>query len=398
MASDPTWPALAWEQHEWRATVSPDLVSRKVRQRHRGPYRAAVPPKIANAPLDLAAEVLAQADEATQAVARFDAGLAATGLPFTATLLRSESASSSQIENLTSSARAIAMAGIGERSGANARLIIANVRAMHAAIEMADRLDASAILAMHKALLSGDDPDNAGRWRREQVWVGGTGFGPHQAEFVPPHHERIPRLIDDLIHFVRRDDVPALVSAALAHAQFETIHPFVDGNGRTGRALLHAVLRARGVMQDVTVPLSAGLLADTNAYFDALTTYRAGDPSAIVRQLADAAFAAVANGRILVDDLQAIRRRWSQEVSARADSAVWRIADLLLRQPVIDAATVQRELGITSANAHRALRRLVDAGVLGELTGKQRRRLWQSAEVITALDDFAARASRRSAR
>src|SRR5262249_56504813 len=101
---------------------------------------------------------------------------------------------------------------------------------------------------------------------------------PHGAAFVPPHYERVPDAMRDLMSFVRRDDLPVLAHAALAHAQFETIHPFVDGNGRTGRALVHAMLRARGVTRNVTVPVSAGLLTDTDAYFAARMTHTPRDP------------------------------------------------------------------------------------------------------------------------
>ncbi|WP_375492628.1 Fic family protein [uncultured Jatrophihabitans sp.] len=160
---------------------------------------------------------------------------------------------------------------------------------------------------MHAALLIELHPDIAGRWRGEQVWIGGTSFGPHQAMFVPPHHENVEPLIDDLVAFMTRTDIPLLAQAAIAHAQFETIHPFPDGNGHTGRALIHSMLRGHGLTQNVTVPVSAGLLTDTNASFDALTAYREGEPSKIVQRLAEASFEATTNGRQLVAALREIR-------------------------------------------------------------------------------------------
>lgn len=397
MASDPTWPPVQWEEYEWRPSIPPSLVSRSVRERHSGPYRAAITPRIADIDVRLSTSVLAAADEATSEIARFDAELGQEITHFGALLLRSESASSSQIENLTAGARAIALAEIGEGRTANAVQIVANVEAMNAAVELADRLDGDTILAMQAALMS-HDGDAAGRWRSEQVWIGGTGYGPHQADFIPPHHRHVEAAIRDLVSFVNRNDVPVLAHAALAHAQFETIHPFVDGNGRTGRALIHAMLRGKGLTQHVTVPVSAGLLMDTDAYFDALTAYRRGDPGPIVARLSDASIMAVANGRQLVADLRDIRRRWQDAVTARRDAVVWRLADLLLQQPVIDASIVQDRLDATSANAHRAIRQLQDAGIITEFSGRKRRRLWQAQEVLSALDDFAARAVRRRPR
>src|SRR3954447_6008619 len=268
------WPALAWEEHDWVSKIPPEMVSAKVRERHTGSYRSAVVPVIAELTPQLPATVASLAEEASIEIARFDTELGTEIAPFGSVLLRSESASSSLIENLTSGAKAIALAELGSTEKRNATEIVGNVAAMRAALGLADRLDADAILAMHRALLGRLHPDIAGRWRQEQVWIGGTSFGPHEADFVPPHHESVPELIDDLTRFAGRTDLPVLAQAAIAHAQFETIHPFADGNGRTGRALIHAMLRGRGLTRNVTVPVSAGLLTTTQAYFDSLTAYR----------------------------------------------------------------------------------------------------------------------------
>ena len=144
-------------------------------------------------------------------------------------------------------------------------------------------------------------------------------------------------------------------------------------------------------------PFSAGLLTDTSGYFDALTAYRNGEPSAIVEKLAGASFAAATNGRQLVRDLRSIRKGWDGRLTARRGATAWRLVDVLLRQPVADTTTVARELGVTPQNALRAITPLVNAGVLEEFTGFARNRMWQSREVLDALDDFAARAGRRQA-
>ena len=392
---DARWPALAWEQREWASVLPAGMGSRTLRRRHAGPYQAAVTPAIAELDAILPSAAIAVADEASTEIARFDTEMGAEIAPFAAILLRSESASSSKIENLTSGARAIALAELGSDDRHNASEIVANVHAMQAAIDLADRLDEHAVLAMHAALLQRSHPDEAGSWRTEQVWVGGSDFGPHGAVFVPPHHERVPDAMRDLMLFVRRDDLPVLAHAALAHAQFETIHPFVDGNGRTGRALVHSMLRARGLTRNVTVPVSAGLLTDTDAYFAALMAYRRGDAAWIVALIAEASFTAIANGRQLVAELRRVRQRWNEVIKARHDASAWALADLMLRQPVVDAELVQRVLEVTSANAHRAIRQLADAGVISEFSGRRRDRMWQAREVLVALDDFAARAGRR---
>ena len=389
------WPAVWYETRPWVSQYPDGLASRNQIRRHQGPYQAAVVPTIADRDLVLSGEILAAAEDAATEIARFDTELGSELIPFAAILLRTESAASSQIENLTASARAIAEAELGTASRRNAVEIVANTRAMEAAVALADRLDAEAILAMHQALMEVTEPGIAGRWREQPVWIGGTSLGPHEAVFVPPHHTQVPAAIDDLIAFMRRDNLPVLIHAAIAHAQFETIHPFPDGNGRTGRALLHAMLRAKALTRGVTVPISAGLLTDPGAYFDALTAYRLGDPTIMIGQLTDAAFAAMNNGRRLIADLRGIRAAWDHQIGSRPQSTGRKLADLLLRRPVINAQLVARELGIDPNNAYRPIDQLVRAGILIEFTDQKRYRAWRQNEVLAALDEFAARAGRR---
>lgn len=392
------WPALTYQELPWTADYGTHAGSRRERKKHEGPYRAAISPAIANVVVELPAELAAEVGEASTELARFDELMGGEIAHFSAILLRSESAASSRIENLTASARAIAEAEIDASRRTNAAEVVANTRTMVAALALAGDIGTSSILAMHHALMKESDPANAGRWRTEQVWIGGGNLGPHLALFVPPHHARVPGAIDDLVKFIARTDVPVLAHAALAHAQFETIHPFTDGNGRSGRALVQAMLRHGQLTRHVTVPVSAGLLSDTGAYFDALIAYRGGDPRPIVSQFAQAAFKAVTNGRVLVDDLRQIRQRWQQLVKARRDSAVWRLADLLLRRPVVNARVVAEELGLDVGNVHRYISPLLEAGVLVESLDVKRNQVWRAAEVLAALDAFAARAGRRSPR
>lgn len=393
--ADPGWPLVATEDLRWQPAATLALPSGQAR-RQAGPYRAAIAPEIATvADVPLSAETRSLITEAATEIARFDTEVGADLAPFSTILLRTESVASSRIENLTASAKAIALAELGDTNRANATVIVANTTAMQAAIALADRLDGDAILAMHRALLGTTEPEWAGKWRAVQNWIGGSDWSPHGAMFVPPHPDRVPAAIHDLERFLARDDLPALVQAAVAHAQFETIHPFPDGNGRTGRALVHSLLRGKRLTRKVTVPVSAGLLADTSTYFDALTAYRDGDPEPIVERVASASFAAINNGRTLVDDLHALRAGWDDAISARGGASAWRLADLLLSQPVVDSPLVQRQLAVTAPAALRAIEQLVDAGVLTKISGRQRYRRYSAPQVLEALDAFAVRASRR---
>lgn len=178
------WPPVAYEQRPWVSTAG-DYGSRRERRLTAGPYRAAVPAFIADRSISLSGELQSLTEEAATELTRFDVEVGHITAPFASILLRTESASSSEIENLSSGARQIALAELGEHASRNARLIVGNVRAMHAALELSDSIDAEAILQMHHALLEHGDPNIAGRWRQQQVWIGGGSLGPHTAQFVP---------------------------------------------------------------------------------------------------------------------------------------------------------------------------------------------------------------------
>lgn len=390
------WPPVSYETRPWTARYEAYATSRNEQRKHQGPYQASIPAEIRSATLVLPGDLAARVGEASAELARFDELMGHEIGHFSAVLLRSESAASSRIENLTASARAIGEAELGASHRQNASEVVANTRTMVAALELAENLRSESVLAMHRALMTESDPTNAGRWRTEQVWIGGSHLGPHLALFVPPHQDRVATAIADLMKFIERDDLPLLAHAALAHAQFETIHPFTDGNGRTGRALVQAMLRHGQLTRNVTVPVSAGLLSDTNAYFDALTTYRLGDPTPIVARFADAAFKAVANGRQLVDELRQLRQRWQQVIKARSDSAVWRLADLIVRRPVVNARVIAEELRLDVGNVHRYINPLLDARILVESLDVKRNQVWRAPHVLAALDAFAARAGRRT--
>ncbi|NTW40212.1 MAG: Fic family protein [Cellulomonadaceae bacterium] len=391
------WPPVTYEDRDWTSTVNEGHLDVWQRIKNARPYKAAVPPLIADLEPRLRPAALTAASDATNEVTRFDTEMAGLPVPMPAVLLRTESASSSQIEHLTSNARNIALAELGGPGKENASLIVANAHAMTTALNAGDAVTAETILAIHAALLQSTETDHAGAWRDQQVWIGSSPISPHDAGFVPPHADRVPELIDDLCAFGQRADVPPLVHAALLHAQFETIHPFIDGNGRTGRVLVHTVLRDHGITRHTTVPVSAGLLRAPGRYFDALGAYRDGDPNLIVTEMSAAALAAVANGRQLAGEILSIRQQWRDQIKARTDSSAWRLADVLFAQPVINVDRAVADLGVSAPAARASLATLVDAGVLTPTSDARRNRVWQATSVLAAIDAFSRRAGRRTA-
>lgn len=395
---------LSWDEVPWEPVTPVQAMDRRRMSVVGKPYRAAVPAAIERMQFKVEPDVAAHAEDARAAITRFDAELSTMFggefAPLSAVLLRGESASSSQIENITVGARALSLADVGlAKYGSNASLVQANVEAMNRALELTGPLTPTQILAVHEALMHGQAQAEPGQFRSQQVWIGGRDYSPHEADFVPPQHSRVENAVEDLCAFAARTDLPLLVQAAIAHAQFETIHPFNDGNGRAGRALVHVILREGGATTRTTVPVSAGLLSDTDAYYEALTTYRSGDPNPIVEEFSRAAFAAVQNGQELASDLKTLHDDWATNLRARRDAAAWRVLPFLLRQPAVTSKLVQDTFDITQPAADNALRQLQAAGALARpktVHGTEQRRnvVWEAPDVFSALDRFAERARR----
>jgi len=383
------WPVLTFETALWDTPDS--AMSHNRRRRAVGVFSPAVVPEIADAMVEMVSEVRDIVSDAEREIRTFEASRLGS-VPFAAVLMRSESASSSQIEALTASARRLSLAMLGDSASPNAVIVANNVKAMAEATSRTGAIDLEAILSIHREIMANQDPGAAGRMRSEQVWIGGVS--PVVARYVPPTAARVPAAMADLAAFVARTDVPPLAHAAVAHAHFETIHPFTDGNGRTGRALVTMMLHQAGVTPRAPLPLSAGLLSNTDTYFDALEAYRRGDIQQIIVRFADAAHAAVDNAGRLVDDIERIR----QEIYAsqvRHSRSFIRIVDVCVAEGAFTAQTMV-DAGIPLPTAYRQVERLASAGILREEHKIHGQRVWSVPAVLKALDDFAARAGRRS--
>lgn len=390
------WPAAGSENLPWRSVMPDDLLSDELRAQMLEPYQATVPAPVADLDLTLPAQTAELADEATAEMGRFAREMHQAVGPVGSIMLRAEAAASSQIENISSDAVQVALGELGHPEARTSALqVVGALEATRLASRLLSDLDEGTANAVHQALLGRTEPAIAGRWRTEQIWIGGGRFSPHGARFVPPRPDLIQQGIDDLALFVRRDDWAPIPFAAIAHAQFQTVHPFVDGNGRAGRAMLHSIWRSARVTPEVIVPISSGLLGARDDYFAALAAYAAGDPAPIVEALSWAVFDSISNARELVAEISATHRQWASRLTGDVHSLVWPMIDLISRQPVLDLPAVQRQLSVSKEEALATLAELVDAGAL---TGPHPRRgsaLWLSPDLLGAMDAFAARAGLR---
>ena len=380
MTLAPEWPAIAGELTSWH---------------HEETVATAVPALLRDRRVPLGGAAREAVLAAAEAVRTLDDEAAVDLTALAGALLRSESVASSRIEHLDAGQRELGLAMLrGMPVTGAAAQVAANVRAMTAAITAA-RADLPYhvvdLLHVHRLLLEADPylGSWAGRLRTVQNWVGGAESTPHGAMFVPPAPARVPALVADLVAFCNRRDVDPIAQAAIAHAQFETIHPFADGNGRTGRTLVHVVLRRRGLARRTVVPVSTVLLADVGGYFAGLGDYRDGRLDDWLVRFAAAASRAAGAGRRLGDDLAGLHRHWLDAVRPRRGSAVARITDALLRQPVVDIEALRPlASGVADKNIYAAVDRLCEAGVLTELSGGGRNRVWAAGGVLDLLDGF----------
>lgn len=379
----PSFPAVQF--HEVNATESHD--GRRIS------YREAIPAMISDAEYGIDDETASEAMDATMELVRFDAEMGERVEHFSPVMLRTEAVASSHIERLTANARNIFAAEEGAITGENATLIAGNTRAMQKAIALSEDLSPHSILEMHRALMSGQTHLAPGAFRTDIVRVGGRSL--ETAHYVAPAHEDVPSYIEDLMVFAGRAPSNPVAQAAIAHAQFETIHPFEDGNGRTGRALVQSLLRRYKTTRGVAVPVSSGLLVDVDDYYRSIDDYQSGDTRPIVRKFSDASRRAVENARILVSDIDDVREGWNDRVRARKDSGAHRLLDHFQSRPVMSTKSAAELLGVEERNVHAILTKLEESGILISNKDKALTRVWRAQSVLDAIDAFADRSGRR---
>lgn len=315
-------------------------------------------------------------------------------------LLRTESVASSKIEHIEATTQDYARAIHGVRSNPSATSMVAAgtaLQSMLLSVSAGTPITLPQLLRAHELLMAEDAGEraHAGKLRQVQNWVGGSDHSPRNALLVPPPPELVAGFMDDLLRFCNRDDMPVLVQAALAHAQFETIHPFTDGNGRIGRALMNLVLRRRGATRHVVIPFATALVTKRDSYFAELNAYRAGDIEGLVRLMGSGAALATMSAKESSARLREFPTRWRQALgSRREDSAAVRALPWLVAHPIVVIDEVSRALDVAQSRAYVAVDQLVSAGVLVALTDRKRDQVWGAVDVLDELDDLSARIAR----
>jgi Fic family protein len=367
--------------------------------RRGGAYKVFLPDPIAERELSLDGSAVAAVAEASKALAHLNdtQPKLATLAALAGNLLRSESAASSRIEGVKISHKRLARAAYaraGGRHGDNrAAEVLGNVEAMRRAIEFgasAEALSVEQIEDIHRTLLRfTEDRDIAGVIRTSQNWIGGNDYNPIDATYVGPPHEQVLALLEDLCAFIARTDLAPIVQAAVTHAQFENIHPFADGNGRVGRALIYTVLRRRGEVTSYIPPISLVLASQPRGYIGGLGAYSTGKVSVWAGRFAEATGRAAGEAERLAERIEALQAQWLERLgNPRSDAATRELIGALPGQPVIDVPVGQRLTGKSHVAIGNAIAQLEDAGILKKLNERKWGRVWECDELLALVERF----------
>ena len=380
--------------------AQPERAGQYVRQP--GGYRAFVPaPLPPDPPIRIEGRLQQALSRADRALGRLDGSITTLPNPdlFVMMYVRKEAVLSSQIEGTQSSLQDLLAAEARIFSDTRPRdveEVINHVRAMNHGLPRLRDLPVSIrlIREIHAILLRNVRGRHAapGELRRTQNWLGPAGCTLSEATFVPPPAHLVPKLLGEWEAFLHRDDdLPVLVKVGLAHAQFETIYPFLDGNGRLGRLLVTFLLAERGLLQKPVLYLSHYFKRFRQDYYDHLQNIRdQGDWESwlvfFLDGVAQVSQQATETARKILE-LREEHRRAVLEGLGRAARSGLKLLEYLYERPIVSVNEAMQALGLTYAAANRLVGRLVALGILAEITGQARNRRFGYGPYIALFED-----------
>ncbi|MGH9165923.1 MAG: Fic family protein, partial [Acidimicrobiales bacterium] len=335
-----------------------------------------IPDPLAGLSPNLSPGVIRRTERAAAAVRRADDHLPVAAEPLARLLLRAEGVASSNIEGIRAPLADVVAAELDPvTASGSAAWVAGNLAAIAEALAGAQhrKLSVAALHRWHRQLMASSplSPPMIGAFRRTQSWIGGRS--PLDAAFVPPPAEEVGRLMADLVAFANDDRLDTVTQAALVHAQFETIHPYGDGNGRIGRVLVLWVL-ARRLAVATPPPLSTLLVRDPGGYLSGLYWFRIGEVDRWVGWFAEVVERAGETESEWAESIAGILDRWSTRTAdLRADSTARSVLGLLPALPVTNATVVANRLGVSDRTARAALADLADRGILAPFAPTHRR-------------------------
>ena len=357
---------------------------------------ASVPPMLAGVGVELPETVVRATEKAVAAIERSSDRLPPSWEPLARLLLRFEGVASSAFEQIRAPLEEIAAAEVTMLMTGPSAWVADNLAVVSAAVDSArsERLTTASLLEWHRHLMdhaTGQlDLALLGAYRDRPVWIGGNS--PREAAYVAPPHELIGPLMDDLIEFANADVFDVVTQAAILHAQFESIHPFADGNGRLGRVLISWLI-VRRLRVLVPPPFSVFVARDPGGYLSGLTLYRMGELAPWVRWFATTLERSASTATTLIGEVEMLTAEWRKRAGTGTGRAVrdgatfWKVLEMLPEHPIVSANLIQERFEITNEAARQMLHRFESLAILSPIelrSGNPGRpvRWWAAKELI----------------
>lgn len=381
------------------------------KERQSGSYNYYVPTKLGQLVVSWDADVVADVVRAEAAIRELNTSVtflhSSEGLA--RFLLRAESVSSSYIEGLQVGVRRLLKAELARTDEGSFEVddtaleVIGNIHAMEDALEQAESecsITPATITKIHQTLLKDSRLEQyGGVVRNKQNWIGGSWYNPFQAAFVPPAPEYLDGLLEDLANYCNQELVSPVQQAALVHAQFETIHPFVDGNGRAGRALIHLVLRRRGLTPTLVPPISLVLATFAQDYVNGLSGFRFTDdqsPEHIHKGLnewvsffAGSCVRACSEAHNFEETVRGLQDIWRGKLGGvRRGSTTELLLDELPGMPMFTLQSLQAVTNRSLRAVTEAIEKYEHAGIVKPIGNAQRKRNFEVPDILAAFNSF----------
>ncbi len=377
-------PFVTFEKRVYKVFDSAHYISRKNKKLMEQSYKSAVIKDLSSFDIVLNDKLQSLLLESVEELSKLDGFIKDKLKYFPMIILRSEALSSTQIEYYDSSYRNIASAQILETKDREANIIKNNLESLVFILENDIVISKEIIVKLNQIVLGDDNADI----RNIVNWIGSPSSIPQNAIYVPPHPSHLKENIDEFIKFCKRDDIHPLIQASFAHAYFETIHPFADGNGRVGRILIQLLLKEKGYLENLFLPFSIGLLKDKDKYIKSLDNFKEGNYEAIIEVMLESVLLVTPSIYEALNKLIKIKEEWIGRIVARSDALVWEILDELIYQPVISINYIKEKFNANDQAVRNNFELLEKYLIIKKIGDNKRNVLYEAIEIINVLENI----------
>ncbi|MDP2424759.1 MAG: Fic family protein [bacterium] len=377
-------PFVHYEKRYYYSESTFQYLSRRQRLLMEEPYLSAVIEDLSDITIQLSEKAHQLLMDAIESLSKLDGYVKDKLASFPMLLLRTEALSSSQIEHYTASNRNVALAQINHKQSTEAMIIKSNLQSLISGLSKKESLTIDSIIDLNRTLLGNQSIG----FRSRINWIGSPNSIPHEAIYVPPHHEYLEQYMNQLVAFCRRKDIHPLLQASFAHAYFEVIHPFEDGNGRVGRILIQLILKEKLFLEDLYMPFSVGIVKDQERYITALNDFKDGNYESIIVVMLENALKIVPKIYQTLEELIDLKNSWKEKLKLRQDALAWKMLDDFITQPVFDVKYIKEKHNANDQAVRNNIDELIKAGIISVIGNSRRDVVYESKEVLSLLDQF----------